>query len=64
GWHPLAALDVLGSKPIARRLMGTPILLFLSQGKPVAMLDRCPHRALRLSDGYVRGGAIACPDHG
>ena len=22
GWHPLAALDVLGSKPIARRVMG------------------------------------------
>jgi phenylpropionate dioxygenase-like ring-hydroxylating dioxygenase large terminal subunit len=64
GWHPLASLDALGSKPVARRLMGTPIVLFLSDGKPVAMLDRCPHRALKLSDGCVRAGTIACPYHG
>ncbi|WP_342249959.1 Rieske 2Fe-2S domain-containing protein [Sphingomonas sp. OTU376] len=64
GWHPLAALDALGSKPVARRLMGTPVVLFLSAGKPVVMLDRCPHRALKLSDGCVQGGTIACPYHG
>lgn len=64
GWHPLAALDALGGKPLARRLMGTPIVLFLSDGKPVVMLDRCPHRALKLSDGCVKAGTIACPYHG
>lgn len=64
GWHPLAARDALGKKPLARRLMGTPIVLFLSGDQPVAMLDRCPHRALKLSDGCVRGGTIACPYHG
>lgn len=64
GWHPLAVRAALGSKPLARRLMGTPIVLFLSGGQPVAMLDRCPHRALKLSDGRVRAGTLACPYHG
>lgn len=64
GWHPLAALADLGSKPLARRLMGIPIVLFLSGDQPVAMLDRCPHRALKLSDGCVHRGTIACPYHG
>jgi phenylpropionate dioxygenase-like ring-hydroxylating dioxygenase large terminal subunit len=64
GWHPLAALDALGKKPLARRLMGTPIVLFRSNGEPVALIDRCPHRALRLSDGCVKAGTIACPYHG
>jgi phenylpropionate dioxygenase-like ring-hydroxylating dioxygenase large terminal subunit len=64
GWHPLAARADVRGKPIARRLMGTPIVLFESAGEPVAMLDRCPHRALQLSDGCVRAGTIACPYHG
>lgn len=64
GWHPLAELKALGGKPIARRLLGKPVVLFLSNGKPVVMIDRCPHRALPLSDGCVKDGAIACPYHG
>jgi nitrite reductase/ring-hydroxylating ferredoxin subunit len=64
GWHPLAELKALGGKPLARRLLGKPIVLFLSGGKPVAMVDRCPHRALPLSDGCVKDGTIACPYHG
>ena len=54
----------VGQQAAGAAVMGTPIVLFLSHGKPVAMLDRCPHRALRLSDGCVMGGAIACPYHG
>jgi phenylpropionate dioxygenase-like ring-hydroxylating dioxygenase large terminal subunit len=64
GWHPLAELKALRSQPLARRLMGKPIVLFLSDGKPVAMMDRCPHRALPLSAGCVQNGTIACPYHG
>ncbi|QNA83827.1 aromatic ring-hydroxylating dioxygenase subunit alpha [Sphingomonas sp. So64.6b] len=64
GWHPLAEVKALRDKPLARRLMGKPIVLFLSHGKPVALLDRCPHRGLPLSGGCVKDGAIACPYHG
>ena len=29
----------------------------------VAMLDRCPHRDIRLSGGVVDGGLLTCPGH-
>lgn len=64
GWHPVAELRALGSKPLARKLLGKPVVVFLSGGKPVAMIDRCPHRALPLSAGCVKDGTIACPYHG
>ncbi len=28
-----------------------------------AMLDRCPHREIRLSGGIVRDGLLTCPGH-
>ena len=28
-----------------------------------ALLDRCPHKGGRLSQGIVHGGAVACPLH-
>lgn len=64
GWHPLVELRTLRERPVARRLMGTPIVVWRGPDGPVAMIDRCPHRALPLSDGRVRDGAIACPYHG
>jgi nitrite reductase (NADH) small subunit len=30
---------------------------------PLAMLDRCPHRDIRLSGGVVRDGLLTCPGH-
>lgn len=32
-------------------------------GEYVAMLDRCPHRDIRLSAGIVRGDSLVCPGH-
>ncbi|WP_459969114.1 alpha/beta fold hydrolase [Nocardioides pyridinolyticus] len=32
-------------------------------GRPVAMLDRCPHRDISLSGGTVRDGTLICPGH-
>ncbi|CRK56579.1 hypothetical protein [Alloactinosynnema sp. L-07] len=32
-------------------------------GEYVAMLDRCPHRDVALSDGVVRDGTLVCPGH-
>jgi nitrite reductase/ring-hydroxylating ferredoxin subunit len=34
------------------------------QGKPHVWEDRCPHRGMRLSFGFVRGDHIACLYHG
>lgn len=54
--RPLA-LDVPQIQPDPR------VCLALNEGRPVAMLDRCPHRDLRLSGGLVRDGLLTCPGH-
>jgi phenylpropionate dioxygenase-like ring-hydroxylating dioxygenase large terminal subunit len=64
GWYPLARLRDLGRKPIARRLLGRPLVAFAGEQGPVVLHDRCPHRGMPLSDGRVTEGRIVCPYHG
>jgi phenylpropionate dioxygenase-like ring-hydroxylating dioxygenase large terminal subunit len=64
GWHPVASLRALGSRPLARRLMNTPIVIFQSASGPAVLIDRCPHRNMALSRGAVIDGAISCAYHG
>lgn len=64
GWFPVASLSQLGRKPIARRLMDTPIVVFRGANGPAVLIDRCPHRNMALSRGTVHGGEIECPYHG
>ena len=43
---------------------GDDIAVFRTgEGKVFALLDRCPHKHGRLSQGIVHGGAVACPLH-
>lgn len=65
GWHPLAyEREVPASKPISARLLGQPIVLFRDQDGLAALIDRCPHRNVPLSDGKICDNAIVCPYHG
>jgi phenylpropionate dioxygenase-like ring-hydroxylating dioxygenase large terminal subunit len=46
-------------------LLGTPLCLFrAADGRPGALLDRCPHRNTPLSRGKVVGLNLACSYHG
>jgi phenylpropionate dioxygenase-like ring-hydroxylating dioxygenase large terminal subunit len=64
GWHPVAAVRQLGGKPLARRLMDRPIVVFRTPTGAAVLTDRCPHRNMALSSGRLRGGEIECPYHG
>lgn len=64
GWHPVAVAGRLGRRPIARTLLGEPLVVFAGSDAPVVLRDRCPHRGMPLSAGCVRDGAIVCPYHG
>jgi phenylpropionate dioxygenase-like ring-hydroxylating dioxygenase large terminal subunit len=64
GWHPVAHVTDLGARPLARRLMDVPLVVFAGPSGPVVLRDRCPHRAMPLSLGRVTEGAIECPYHG
>lgn len=47
------------------RIPAGPIALWRSEsGRPAASADRCPHRGMRLSHGFVRGEALSCIYHG
>lgn len=64
-WYCAAAATELGDRPIARRILGMPILLARdSSGLARAMGDRCPHRFAPLHQGLRFGDAIECPYHG
>ena len=65
-WFILATSGELGEAPIARTLMGTPLVLFRDRnGAAGALLDRCPHRNVPLSGGRVAAdGNVECPYHG
>jgi phenylpropionate dioxygenase-like ring-hydroxylating dioxygenase large terminal subunit len=57
--------EELGPGPLARVIAGVPLVLFRSQGRAAALLDRCPHRNVPLSLGRVLAdGRLECAYHG
>jgi phenylpropionate dioxygenase-like ring-hydroxylating dioxygenase large terminal subunit len=65
-WYVACQSVELGRKPLARTVVGVPLVLFRDAGdKPAALLDRCPHRNVPLSLGrVVAGGRLECAYHG
>ncbi len=50
---------------LARRFLDEPVVLFRgTDGQPVALADRCPHRSLPLSRGTHTNGTVRCAYHG
>lgn len=64
-WYAVALSSELKDQPLGVVLWHEPILLYRdSQGMAHALEDRCPHRQVRLSEGYVQGDNIVCTYHG
>jgi len=65
-WYPVAFLqDLPKDRPYSFSLYDEPFVLFRNhQGKLVCLIDRCPHRAAKLSDGQIIDGKIECLYHG
>ena len=64
-WYIAATARDVGRGPIARTVLGEPLVLFRDPDRrPVALLDRCLHRNMALSAGRVADGCIECPYHG
>ena len=65
-WYVACLTSELGGRrPVARTVMGTPLCLFRDgDGRPAAMVDRCPHRNVPLSLGRLREGLLECRYHG
>lgn len=64
-WYIVCRSSALRQKPLAEKLLGTPITVFRNRaGEVGALLDRCPHRNVPLSLGKVRGDVLQCSYHG
>lgn len=64
-WHVACLSSELGSKPLGRQVLGLPLVLFRGpDGRPAALVDRCPHRNVPLSLGRCRDGEVECGYHG
>lgn len=65
-WAPVAlSADLQAKTVMPARIGAETIALWRSaSGEAVASADRCPHRGMRLSHGFVRGEALSCIYHG
>lgn len=65
-WTPVAlSADLPPATVIPAWTPVGAIVLWRSQsGRVSAAADRCPHRGMRLSHGFVRGEALSCIYHG
>jgi phenylpropionate dioxygenase-like ring-hydroxylating dioxygenase large terminal subunit len=64
-WYAAAWDHEVGRTPLARTFLHEPVVLYRrADGRPVALADRCCHRALPLSLGSIEGDALRCGYHG
>jgi phenylpropionate dioxygenase-like ring-hydroxylating dioxygenase large terminal subunit len=65
-WTPVLPIAEIGFAPIAVELAGEWLVLFHnSAGQFAALLNRCPHRGVPLSQGQItEDGCLQCPYHG
>src|SRR5262245_38763298 len=64
-FHPVARIDEISAGPRRFQLLNEEIVLFLSDGVPAALRNRCIHRGTQLSLGDVTaGGTLRCAYHG
>ncbi len=64
-WYVAAWSHEVSEEPERRTICELPIVLYrTAAGSPVALADRCAHRAFPLSAGRVVGASIECGYHG
>src|SRR6478752_874985 len=65
-WMPIAlSADLPAGTVMPAQSPAGPVALWRSRsGRTSASADRCPHRGMRLSHGFVRGEALNCIYHG
>jgi nitrite reductase/ring-hydroxylating ferredoxin subunit len=66
GWHPLAlSTSIEPGSSAGTRLFGSEFAVWRDAGGVAHVWeDRCPHRGMKLSFGFVRGDHLACLYHG
>ncbi|HEX4829002.1 MAG TPA: Rieske 2Fe-2S domain-containing protein, partial [Xanthobacteraceae bacterium] len=65
-WYACAWSSEVGAGALlARTILGEPVICFRdTEGRPVVLEDRCCHRQMPLSKGWLENGTIRCGYHG
>src|ERR1044072_368801 len=64
-WYIAALPDEIGERPLARRIIGEPVVMYRCQdGTYAALEDRCCHRGVPLHQGSVKADFLECAYHG
>jgi len=64
-WYVAAEPQELDAGPLARIILGEPVVLYRrADGAPAALENRCCHRRMPLSHGRVAGNDLQCGYHG
>jgi vanillate O-demethylase monooxygenase subunit len=64
-WFVIALSSEISDRPLARTVCGHDIVCYrLSDNRPVALKDRCPHRRYPLSLGKLVDDILVCNYHG
>jgi vanillate O-demethylase monooxygenase subunit len=64
-WYVVGRSNEVVDKPVARRVLDEPLVLYRCGDKSVGVLeDHCPHRHVPLSIGSVQGNYLRCGYHG
>lgn len=64
-WYLICASKDLKNKIISQKILGEDIILYRTEnGETVALEDRCCHRNVKLSLGYLNGNNVVCGYHG
>lgn len=65
-WYPVTFVqDLPKNQPYSFSLYDEPLVVFRNQnGQLGCLIDLCPHRAAKLSDGQIIDGKIECLYHG
>jgi len=65
-WHPVAlSVSIEPGSSAGTRIGGRELVVWRDNGGAAHVWeDRCPHRGMKLSFGFVRGDHIACLYHG
>ena len=64
-WYAASWASEIVDRPVARRILGEPVVLFrMPDGTIGALEDQCPHRLAPLSLGECADGGLRCGYHG
>lgn len=64
-WYVVLESRKLRDRPVGVRRFGEDLVLYRTAGgAPACLVDRCPHRGVALSLGWVEGETLRCGYHG